>query len=238
MPKVNLPPNWSEKVIRIHADYQYDISANDYLLDVEENESGWIGDFATPSYIKGDIWSHNGFIECREEFHGDFYKTTKMLYNVGVRANIIKVAKLVHQTEEALGLKTRTKVGITSVRNVVWLQVPRWWTYYYSLRRSFYTAMLRAALEYNGRKPLLWNLKRCEYLGRTSYATERFINGYTKVVTKGLDVTKDEASYEMSWFSTFYDGRYYPLDQDQWDGVDWGVFPMDEKFVDKLLRKA
>lgn len=209
--------NWVDQVVKIHSE--------DFC--VVPNFNCKIGSFSYKKYAgENNAWVFPFFWSCREQFQPHFFRKTSILYgceNHEVAAT--KVAKLILEIEKELELPFRTMVGPTSTQSVMWLKTNSWWSIS-SIRRSFFTAMLRAGLNYDPKKTLLDNLCSCSYFRDTRAATQLFLKGHTKTVMR-----------TTGWHSTFYHGRCVPSKYFQ--GSKYlNICPVKEEVIEKVLIKV
>jgi hypothetical protein len=120
---------------------------------------------------------------CREEFHWVNEKTRRFLYShrLGTHARIVD---FIEKIEKKLGLKAkdRTRFRRTQYGRVTLVVMSSWWRF--SIRRSLFTALLRAGQNYNGEnfEEALFSKnfgKDNHYLADTEGAVRRFLRGNT-----------------------------------------------------------
>jgi hypothetical protein len=137
-------------------------------------------------------WYH-----CREVFQGESRGLKWMLFchkqNRG-----LNIVKFIHCIERKLNVRPFTQFGPTQSDKVLWIKLSPWWMKY-SMRRSFFTALLRAAQNFNPKKrnyeKTLWTNR---YFRQTKYATRRFLRGYTKYT-----------GHITGWNNQFYWGNIF-----------------------------
>jgi hypothetical protein len=129
-----------------------------------------------------------------------------------------EVSAFIEQIEDKLGVVPKSVFGPTKRPAITWLRPSPWWMNS-SLKRSLFTAFLRAGNNYNGRdfEEALWSNS---YLSDTRYAVNRFLAGYTKYQGRGN---------QTGWWNIFYLGGAY----DRWCTPE----PLNPFSVDKLLVK-
>lgn len=175
---------------------------------------------------KGETWIYDQAYSCRDSFQNLSYKRKNLLYNCGQCGGDAKVKSLIEDLETHLNLTDKTIIGPTNRPGYIWLKIPRWWSYN-NLRRSFFTGALRAALVLNySKQDLISRLLRYNYFNITAYATERFLNGYTKPTIK-VPVSR------RGWYDVFNYGDFIPVEY--YESPRPPGSPVPDYVVDKCL---
>jgi hypothetical protein len=96
------------------------------------------------------------------------------------------------EIEEKLNVNPRSQFGITQNNKIMWVKPSPWWTAF-GMRRSLFTILLRAALNYStSKKNFMEAVNSEKYLSTTTYAFERFMSGNTKY-----------AGHKRGWYKQF-----------------------------------
>jgi hypothetical protein len=172
---------WSDEMKEIRR--SYDVSRGylgvpvDYVDDNNRN------------YSFGGI----NWYSCREDFHrcsiGLRFHYFAYCYPAHVQAgespNVPRnISAFFDKIEDTLGLNIRTKMGMTvlpsgAITQAMWIKRPLWWTCE-NMRRSLFTALLRAGLVYDpNRDNFDQALRSQDYTALTMPAVNRFLKGYT-----------------------------------------------------------
>ena len=115
---------------------------------------------------------------CREYFQNRSHGIRRMLF-AHTQYRSYNIAAFIDKIESKLKLEQRTIVGPTQRNTVSWISINPWWTTT-SMRRSFFTAMLRSGMKYipsrnNFEEALFSNA----YFRRTESAVRYFLDGHT-----------------------------------------------------------
>lgn len=136
---------------------------------------------------------------CREYFQ-DCSQGIRRMFFVTKRNRGRNIASFIDRVEAKLSLRQRTQFGPTQRNNIIWIKIAPWWTTS-SMRRSLFTALLRAGNAYNltqdNFSDALYSIK---YTAETKYAVERFLSGYTTYT-----------GTVRGWFNQFRYGSGSPL---------------------------
>ena len=118
---------------------------------------------------------------CRDIFHhvlsklDIFFFSHKIGQSRGIIAFMLKA-------EEMLCVSPRSDYGLTQRKTVMWVRPSSWWIRH-AMRRSLFTILLRAGLEYDAKiENFKETLLKDKYLCETIYAVERFFSGHTRYV--------------------------------------------------------
>jgi len=142
----------------------------------------------------GEDWKVNSWTLCREEFQKQVGTDRKFLFSAPPKKHKA-MAAFFYKLETDLKLPVKTLFGMTQHPNVMWISVSKWWAES-SMRRSLFTALLRASVKYNRlSKNFREALYSEQYLDETQQAVERFLSGYTQY-TGNI----------VGWYSQFNDG--------------------------------
>lgn len=142
-----------------------------------------VGNFSTMSARPDKEGNHKAsyFDYCREWFHkrrwGDY-----ILFCTG-STYAERVVDFMTVAEHKLHLKQRSEFGQTSRRAVIWCKPSSWWLKD-RMRRSLFTILLRAGLNYESHHWQKALFSVC-YTKETSYAVNRFFSGHNKFVGNG-----------------------------------------------------
>jgi hypothetical protein len=130
-----------------------------------------------PGYHKVSDW-----YSCREVFHDRWRKETRIYYHHGQKVGRGRaVSVFMDKVEDILHLapEDRTRCGPTSMRKIMWIEASEWWRGN-SMRRSFFTAMVRQATLYR-MSPSKENFSKVlyggEYTSDSKAAVDRFLAG-------------------------------------------------------------
>ena len=124
--------------------------------------------------VSPGIWQY-----CREVFHRDNRGCGYFFYahNPG---KLHHVAAFIEKIENTIGINIHSEIGPTQRKTISWVRPARWW-WVQSIKRSLYTCLLRAALNYDvHRDNFKEALYSVSYTKETRYAVERFLSGYIK----------------------------------------------------------
>lgn len=182
---------------------------------------------------KGYSWkSSYEFHECREIFGRIFTSRKANIVFVCRYRSRKSIAAFILRIEEKLKIpkKDRSRFGPTQRNTIIWIKVSSFWMSE-PIRRSLFTALLRAATNY---KAHTRNFKQAlysrAYLNKTKPAVERFLAGHTHFVGRCL-----------GWQSTFSSSRRWEYGENDWRSSVMGHYvrvPVpDEKQLERMLRK-
>ncbi len=137
----------------------------------------------TSTSIKGSdtVFNVGTWHSCRETFHkhNESHTTFYFCHRRPSPSRGRAISVFIDKIEKRLGLKKkdRTKMGPTSSRAVCWIEVSKWWRRS-NIRRSLFTALLRAANDYSIEED---NFDKClkegKYIETTQDALNRFLDG-------------------------------------------------------------
>lgn len=182
MPKLKNPENYSGNIEVTYADTAYARM---------RPRIGGFGLLNQDKLLKKN-WEVQKWITCRDNFQADPMNIKKFLFVSGYN-NGMNVIAFIDRVEVILGLSQITLMGLTQRKDVIWIQPTSWWTKY-AMRRSLFTILLRAGRGYKRSKDNFNEaLFSVIYTERTKYATERFLNGYTRYTGK-----------VSGWYNQFY----------------------------------
>lgn len=133
-------------------------------------------------------WRVNRTHHCRDEFHRSFTHKSQNLVFCHPHNEREDLAAFIWKAEDMLKIKEHTLIGPTQRNHFTWVKVSPFWLET-SMRRSFFTALLRSARAYWVREKdgiakdnfdaALYSLF---YFNQTRYAVERFLAGHTRYV--------------------------------------------------------
>jgi hypothetical protein len=128
------------------------------------------------SLVNGD--RPTGWVYCRDSFQGQSTNMKEMLFchKAGISENI---ALFIFKIETILRHTKLTYCGPTNINRFMWIRPAAFWTRQ-PIRRSLFTALLRAAQKYD---PAKENFEAAlysnQYLRASKPAVQRFLAGYT-----------------------------------------------------------
>jgi hypothetical protein len=158
------------------------------------------GSFARAKKIIGERHKVDNWFYCRDIFHGILWNL-KIFFFSHPKGKGRRVAAFMQKIEEIIDVQPRSEYGPTQIMTFMWIRPSVWWTKY-GMRRSLFTILLRAGLNYIPSKDNFKEAARSEkYLGKTPYAFERFISGFTKY-----------AGHKHGWYKQFCDMQ--PTDEE------------------------
>jgi hypothetical protein len=172
------------------------------------------GSFSKIDYTKFDgTLVAKEWLYCREYFQDESNGIRRMLFcHTSHRCK--NIAAFIYSVEDKLDVQEKTIIGPTQRYNISWIKVSPWWTKT-SMRRSFFTILLRCGVTYKIKEDNFdHSLFSVIYTRHTEYAVKRFMSGHTKYTGK-----------KKGWYNQFY-----------WGGgnrVDFKTPDKDE--VDSLL---
>jgi len=137
------------------------------------------------------------FYHCRDVFHTDSRDLAAgaIIAFVCTAAAAPKVAAFVTEFEKRLGHEKLTRMGLTNSASIMWVEPAAFW-FGNPLRRSLFTALLRAGVGYN---PETNNfdaaIAKEKYLGPTKAAVKHFLEGHTWI--------SSEVDTARGWYDNF-----------------------------------
>jgi hypothetical protein len=157
------------------------------------------------------------WVKCREQFAVKFSHSVDGIYFVHKKGQGESVAAFILQAEKVLGIhyKERSIFSKTNKDSVIWVSVSCFWKEC-ELRRSLFTILLRAGMDYsieknNFSKTLFSNL----YVRQTEVAIKRFFFGFVdfriQMVTTHYAGDHRMAPSQISrkgWVNTFKDAGF------------------------------
>lgn len=151
------------------------------------------GSYARAKDLVGDRYKVSQWYYCRELFHGQLYNLPLFFFSHPARKGH-HVAGFMRKLEEILHVEPRSEFGPTQRKTIMWIEPSRWWTVR-AMRRSLFTALLRAGTAYvPSRDNFQEALYSDPYTICTQYAVERFLAGHTVYTGK-----------KRGWVKQFYD---------------------------------
>lgn len=152
------------------------------------------GAFSKIDYMKADgTLVALEWLYCREYFQDESAGIRRFLF-CHKPNKCRRIAAFTHRVEEKLGLAERTEIGPTQRYNISWLRVSPWWMCT-SMKRSFFTMLLRCGQNYN---PKTDNFEEALfstfYTKNTEAAVRRFLDGHTRYTGK-----------KKGWYNQFRD---------------------------------
>lgn len=104
------------------------------------------------------------------------------------------VSAFMQKIEETLDVQPRSEFGPTQRKTLMWIKPSKWWIAY-GMRRSLFTCLLRAGVNYNVKKDNFdQTIANDKYLGKTQEAFARFMSGHTRYMGR-----------KRGWYKQFYD---------------------------------
>jgi hypothetical protein len=156
------------------------------------------------------------FEDCREQFALKWGKSTKGFffkhqlccrYSVGSPDVGHNVAAFIWKTEDILRRRLHSKFAPTNHNEILWVE-PAWFWKSCRMRRSLFTLLLRAGIDYDKERDnyehAIFNER---WLKCTILATKRFLYGYTKYVgamPKGATLETDGWRYQLGYRNTSF----------------------------------
>ena len=162
-----------------------------------------------PSRRTGYTWRVERLYHCRDRFMERWHKRHVYIlfqHKIGERR---KIASFFNELEKRLKLRTFSQFGPTQRAGISWIKVSSFWREEIA-RRSFLSAMLRAARNYHpDKKDFIRTVFSVPYTHSNGTvlrsATERFLAGYTSFKGRhGFSGWQDA-------FTTMGDYRYLPV---------------------------
>ena len=175
-----------------------DVRADDtYPMDLYAIKKDEEGGFCVRAGTKKNqwyIWEH-----CRDAVHHEYHHAD-FFYCAGNEENAANTIAFVRRIERKLKLKENRKAAFRSTDHpgIIHVSLSKWWST--DLRRSVFTALLRAGKNYNQNKDN-WRatLMKSWYFSTTKDAINRFLEGYTR-----LRFLKEPHDYFM--YDPFFEG--------------------------------
>ena len=172
------------------------------------------GSFSKVSGVAYDgAWIARRWYYCREWFHDQSHGVRRILYThkSGKTDNL---AHFIRKVERRLKVEPKTEIGPTQRKTISWVRVSPWWTNS-SMKRSFFTMMLRCGQNYDiDKEDFNDALYSIAYTRETEYAVKRFLAGYTLY-----------AGYTKGWYQAF-----------RW-GNGFGYRSPNSEFTKELVKK-
>jgi hypothetical protein len=157
------------------------------ILGKTKPEEGTYG-VLMEGHLETGNWFLREWMFCRD--HLQRHKINRFIY---ATSDHKPVAAFIQKIEDQLKLGERTQFGPTQVDLAMWIKPAKFWLEY-AMRRSLFTALIRAGNNYNRKEDnfeeALWSE---DYLKDTKYAVQRFLNGYTRYTGK-----------KSGWHNQFY----------------------------------
>ncbi len=118
----------------------------------------------------------SNWIYCREYFH-EVSRGVKNMCFYGTPGFAEKTCAFIDKIEKKIKIPRKTVIGPTQLLNIIWIKPSSWWTKT-SMRRSFFTILLRAGANY--KDDAEDTLYQYHLANNTRYAVKRFLSGYTR----------------------------------------------------------
>ena len=151
----------------------------------------------TKEAIRLSRWNVSGFESCRETFHSKWKFTQENILFRNEKSEIEAVANFIWRVEGILETVKRTKIGPCNKAGYTWIHVSPFWLRH-PMRRSFFTAALRAGRSYLPEKDNFEKaLFSVTYFNNTQCvknSVKRFLGGFTWY-TGSI----------VGWYNAFYD---------------------------------
>lgn len=178
--------------------------------------TGHFAQFRSPPK-RGQQISPRRFYHCRDRFQERFrHRHILFQHRAGERMGIVR---FFNQLEKKLGIakRDRSKFGPTQVSYITWVRVSPFWMGEF-MRRSLFTAMLRAARQYKKKSTFMRAVFSVPYTRSTRDAVKRFLKGYTSY--NGMS--------GCSGWQHAFGQRHGEYTYDQWTGQPrWQERPID-----------
>lgn len=150
------------------------------------------GSFCKPKKIENDRYRVGQWYYCRDLFHGHLLNLDLFFFS-HESDNGHNVAAFMGKIEETLDVEPKSNFGPTQRKTIMWIEPSRWWTVR-SMRRSFFTILLRVGCKYLINKDNFEQALFSEaYTINTRYAVKRFMDGNTIY-----------AGRKRGWYNQFY----------------------------------
>lgn len=127
---------------------------------------------------------------CRDMLHGAWNKQNAIAYRLGDRVDRNKFIQFIQLVEKRIKRNTienfpPSKFSDTNVRSVIYISISSWWLAE-SIRRSFLSELIRAAIAYSidtsSSESKFWgSIWSRPYFQNTKKDVRRFLQGYTHV---------------------------------------------------------
>ena len=169
-----------------------------YMPDNQSHMRIATGSFSKIDYTLSDgSFVAKNWMFCREYFQDVSQGIRKLLFSHR-KSRGYNVAAFIYRVESKLKVIPRSSFGPTQRSTVTWVKVSHWWTTT-SMKRSLFTAFLRAGTNYN---PVRDNFDKAllsiDYTKSTSEAVYRFLAGYTRYTGS-----------KRGWYTQFCEGSAY-----------------------------
>jgi hypothetical protein len=149
------------------------------------------GAFARTQKIEDDRHKVDHWFFCRDLFHNVLWNLKIFFYSIK-SGKCKSVSAFIEIVEEKLNVNPKSQFGPTQNNKIMWIKPSPWWIKF-GMRRSLFTILLRAGLNYSCVKDNFMEAVASEkYLANTPYAFERFMSGHTKY-----------AGHKRGWYKQF-----------------------------------
>lgn len=136
----------------------------------------------TQTFVDGKSrWTVGPFESCREAFHNRFSWNQENILVRNPDKETEGIANFIWRIESALETVKKTRIGRTNRAGYTWFHVSPFWLRH-PMRRSFFTAAIRAGRSYKQKDNFEEALFSVRYFNATSpvrKATKRFLAGFT-----------------------------------------------------------
>ncbi len=140
---------------------------------------------------------------CRERLARHFTPTSSGFYMGVLEKEIENCPRFMWKVEELLKLKEHSNFAPTKTKGLLWVQPCQWWKDCI-MRRSLFTALIRAGIYYDLKKDNFeQSLFSAQYLNSTKRALMRFLFGFTKYVGPELDTNPGSGLIVRGWSEIF-----------------------------------
>jgi len=151
------------------------------------------GSFARTNKIVEERHQVDHWYFCRDVFHNLLFNL-KIFFMSHDSGKGECVAAFMQKIEETLDVQPRSEFGPTQRKTMMWIKPSKWWIGY-GMRRSLFTCLLRAGVNYNYKKDNFEEaIAKDKYLGKTQEAFARFMSGHTKYMGR-----------KRGWYKQFCD---------------------------------
>ena len=149
------------------------------------------GSFARTNKIVDERHQIDHWYFCRDIFHNLLFNL-KIFFMSHDSGKGECVSNFMQMIEERLDVQPRSEYGPTQRKTMMWIRPSKWWIGQ-GMRRSLFTCLLRAGVNYNAKKNNFdETLAMDKYLGETREAFARFMDGHTKYMGR-----------KRGWFKQF-----------------------------------
>ena len=145
------------------------------------------------------------FERCRERFARLFAPDIEGFYFSVLPQTGKNVAEFMWKVENVLEIKKHTNFAMSNFSNVIWIEPNDFWRSCI-MKRSLFTALLRAGIKYDPEKDNFEEaLFQAKHLEDTPRALMRFMFGFTEYHGPELDEKRTTSYITKGWWTVFKD---------------------------------